>query len=159
VARPGLRRWIVRIVLGALVVGVAIQLVPFGWQHSNPPVIEDAPWPSAEARQLAVAACYDCHSNETQWPWYSYVAPMSWLVRRDVQTGRDELNFSDWGEDDGEADDAAETILDGEMPPGRYTIMHSDARLSAEEVDLLVGALEEMDEGDANSGPGGGGDD
>jgi hypothetical protein len=159
VARPGLRSWIVRIVLVALVVGVAIQLVPYGWQHSNPPVIEDAPWPSAEARQLAVAACYDCHSNETQWPWYSYVAPMSWLVRRDVETGRDELNFSDWGEDDGEADDAAETILDGEMPPGRYTIMHSDARLSDEEVDLLVGALEEMDEGDDNSGPGGGGDD
>jgi hypothetical protein len=159
VARPRLRRWIVRIIIAAVVVGLAIQFVPYGWRHPNPPVVQDAPWPSPEARELAVAACYDCHSNESEWPWYSYIAPMSWMVRRDVEAGRDELNFSDWGEDGGEADDAAETILEGEMPPGRYTILHSGARLSDAEVDVLVAALEQMDEGGGNRGPGGGDDD
>ena len=58
----------------------------------------DAPWPDAESAALARDACYSCHSNETDWPLYSYVAPMSWLVRADVESGRDELNFSDWDE-------------------------------------------------------------
>lgn len=143
------------VVAGA--VFVAIQFVPYGWQHPNPPVTQDAPWPSPVARELAVRACYDCHSNESRWPPYSYVAPMSWLVRRDVEAGRDELNFSAWDEDDGEADDAAEAVLDESMPPNRYSLVHPDARLSDEMVAVLVDALEQMDEvenGDDNSGPG-----
>ncbi len=121
---------------------------------------EDAPWPSEGARDLAVAACYDCHSNETDWPVYSYVAPMSWLVRRDVESGRDELNFSTWDDDDGDADDAAETIEEGSMPPSQYTLLHPDARLSDEEEEELIAALEAMDDGGdddrsgSNSGPG-----
>ena len=91
-------------------------------------------------------ACYDCHSNETEWPAYSWVAPMSWLVRSDVEGGRDELNFSDWDEYGDEADDAAEAIEDGSMPPHQYQLMHPDARLSDEEVAELVAALESMDE-------------
>ena len=70
------------------------------------------------APSIARDSCYDCHSNETDWPVYSYVAPMSWLVRRDVEGGRDELNFSRWDEDAGEADDAIETIEDGSCRPG-----------------------------------------
>jgi hypothetical protein len=155
------RRWLVRIALGGLGVFALIQLVPYGWQHSNPPVTQDAPWPSAEAREVAVGACYDCHSNETNWPVYSYVAPMSWLVRRDVDAGRDELNFSTWDDDDNDADDAAETIEDGSMPPRQYRLMHSDARLSDAEKELLIAALlsidgedgDDRDDGD-NSGPG-----
>ncbi|MGH9119104.1 MAG: heme-binding domain-containing protein [Acidimicrobiales bacterium] len=96
-----------------------IQLVPYGWRHSNPPVVDEAPWPSAEARELSVRACYDCHSYEIRWPPHSFVAPMSWLVRADVDAGRDELNFSEWDAHESEADDAAEQILEGEMPPGR----------------------------------------
>jgi hypothetical protein len=132
--------------------------VPFGWWHSNPPVVRDAPWPSAEAREVAVRACYDCHSNETRWPVYSYIAPMSWLVRRDVEAGREELNFSDWDEFDGEADDAAETVVEGSMPPRNYTLIHRDANLSDAETATLVDALEQMEEarGGDNSGPGGG---
>jgi hypothetical protein len=144
--------------------------VPYGWRHSNPPVVDDAPWPSAEARELAVRACYDCHSNETRWPFYSYVAPMSWLVRLDVDTGRDELNFSNWDDDDSEADDAAEALVEGSMPPGRYTMIHRDANLSDAEIAVLVEALNAMDDqrggdgdnsgpGSDNSGPGGGNDD
>ena len=90
---------------------------------------------------MARTSCYSCHSNETDWPWYSYVAPMSWLVRSDVERGRDELNFSDWERDSGEADDAVEVIEAGSMPPGRYTLIHREATLTAEERDVLVGAL------------------
>ena len=87
---------------------------------------------------MARASCYACHSNETDWPLYSYVAPMSWLVRSDVENGRDELNFSDWDRDAGEADDAVEAIESGAMPPDRYTLIHRDASLSDEERDVLV---------------------
>jgi Haem-binding domain len=141
--------------LGAGAVFLAIQLVRYGWWHENPPVTQDAPWPSAQARELAVRACYDCHSNEIRWPPHSYVAPMSWLVRADVESGRDELNFSSWDTDDNDADDAAETLLDGEMPPTRYTLIHPDARLSDEMVAVLVDGLLAMEGEDGdNSGPG-----
>ena len=154
-------RWVTVTLAVAAGVGLAIQLVPYGWKHSNPPVTQDAPWPSAEAREIAVGACYDCHSNETNWPIYSYVAPMSWLVRRDVDRGRDELNFSTWDDDDNDADDAAETIEDGSMPPRQYKLLHSAARLSDEEEQSLIDALLAIDgeDGDDNSGPGGGDDD
>jgi len=129
-----------------LVVVLALQLVPYGWTKSNPPVTEDAPWPSAQAEAIARSSCYDCHSNETDWPPYSYVAPMSWLVRRDVEGGREELNFSEWDRDDGEADDAAESIEDGSMPLANYTRIHRDAGLTDAEAALLVAALEQMDD-------------
>ena len=165
-ARSRLRR-VVRIGLVAgVAVFLALQLVPYGWSHPNPPVVQDAPWPDAESAAIARESCYACHSNETDWPAYSYVAPFSWLVRRDVEDGRDELNFSTWDRDDGEADDAVEVIADGAMPPGRYTMIHRGARLSDDEADVLVAALDAMDaarggddDGDS-SGPGsGGGDD
>jgi hypothetical protein len=73
------------------------------------------------------------------------VAPFSWLVARDVAQGRDELNFSTWDEDDGEADDAAEAIAEGSMPPRRYVLAHPDAALSEAERQVLVEALEAMD--------------
>ena len=134
------------VALVGVVVFVAIQFVPYGWSKPNPPVVDDAPWPSAAAESLARDACYACHSNETDWPIYSYVAPMSWLVRSDVETGRDELNFSTWDDDDSEADDAAETIADGSMPPARYTRLHPDAVLDDDERRLLIDALQEMEE-------------
>lgn len=143
-----------RVLLGMVAVFLALQLVPYGWRHPNPPVSEAASWPSPEAEQLARGACYDCHSNETDWPVYSYVAPMSWLVRRDVEAGRDDLNFSEWDRDDGEADDAAEAVEDGSMPPLQYRLMHGGARLTADEKATLIAALELMDESRDSSGPG-----
>lgn len=139
-------RWLRRIGFGAGIVFVAIQLVPYGWQRTNPPVIDDAPWPSASSEALARTACYDCHSNETDWPAYSYVAPFSWLVISDVDEGRDELNFSEWDDHDSEADDAAEEVAEGSMPLSQYTLIHRDARLSDEERRELIDALQEMDE-------------
>lgn len=147
--------------LGGLVLFAAIQLVPYGWRHPNPPVSQDAPWPDGEAERIARSSCYDCHSNETDWPVYSYVAPMSWLVRRDVESGRDKLNFSEWDRDDGDADKAIETILEGSMPPDRYTLIHRDARLTDAEADRIVAPLEALERGrsDGNGGRDGGGDD
>lgn len=132
------------VVVVLVVTFVAIQFVPYGWSHPNPPVGLDAPWPDAESRRLARVACYDCHSNETRWPLYSYVAPMSWMVRRDVEEGRDELNFSEWDDDADEADDAIETIIDGEMPPRQYTLVHRDAALSDADRATLIEALTTM---------------
>ena len=110
-------RWLKIVVAAVAGLFVAIQFVPYGWAHPNPAVVADAPWSSPSSEELARTACYDCHSNETDWPLHSYVAPFSWLVRRDVEAGRHELNFSDWEHDDGEADDAAEAIAEGSMPP------------------------------------------
>ena len=150
-----LRRIFGRAAAVAVGLFVALQLVPYGWRHSNPPVSADAPWPDAAAERLARAACYDCHSNETEWPAYSYVAPMSWLVRQDVENGREELNFSTWDRDDNEADDAADTVADGSMPPRRYTLAHPQARRSDDEKRALVAGLQAMGDG-GRSGPGGG---
>ena len=161
-ARAGRR--VARVGIAGVAVLALLQLVPYGWRHSNPPVTGSPVWAGAEVERLARSACYDCHSNETEWPPYSYVAPMSWLVRYDVDRGREELNFSTWGVSDGEdgpeddAHDAAEAVEDRSMPPDRYVRLHPDARLADEERRLLVEALEAMDEegGGDNSGPGGG---
>ena len=152
------RRFLLRAGLGLLVVAVLLQLVPYGRDHTNPPVTQDAPWPDGRARELATAACYDCHSNQTRWPPQSYVAPFSWLLTRDVEQGRAELNFSTWDSDDGEADDGAEAVAEGSMPPRRYLLVHPDANLSVAERQVLVEALEAMDRargGGDRSGPGG----
>jgi hypothetical protein len=148
------RRVLIRIALGLVIVAVAIQFVPYGWWHDNPPVVRDAPWPDAASAAVARESCYACHSNETDWPLYSYVAPMSWLVRSDVERGRDELNFSDWDRDAGEADDAVEVIETDSMPPDRYTLIHRGASLSAEDRDVLVAALLTMADEDENGGSG-----
>jgi Haem-binding domain len=131
-----------------LVAFVAIQFVPYGWWHENPPVVSDAPWPDAQSRRIAHVSCYSCHSNETDWPPYAFVAPMSWLVRRDVQRGRDEFNFSDWDEYGEDADDAIEEIEEGNMPPRQYTLVHPDAKLTAAEAQVLANALNAMEPGE-----------
>lgn len=123
-----------------VVVVVMIQFVPYGRDHANPPVVEEPTWDSAQTRNLAVAACFDCHSNETRWPWYSNVAPISWLLQRDVDEGREELNFSEWHTEQ-ESDEAAETIRDGSMPPWQYTLTHPEARLSDADLEALEAGL------------------
>lgn len=133
---------LVLIVAVVLLVGLLlIQLVPYGRDHNNPPVASQPQWDSEVTRELVVAACYDCHSNETVWPWYSNVAPMSWLVQRDVEEGRQVLNFSRWGQGEQEADDIAEVILEGEMPPAQYVVLHPSARLDEAEKQQLLDGL------------------
>jgi cytochrome c551/c552 len=102
--------------------------------RTNPPVEADIPAPT-NVKVALRAACYDCHSNETVWPWYSHVAPMSWLLAYDVLEGREELNFSTWqrydaGKQQKKLKKSVEEMNEGEMPPWFYTMMHPPARLA-----------------------------
>jgi hypothetical protein len=142
-----LTRLLIAIPVLAVLLFLAIQLVPYGRDHTNPPVVAEPPWPNAESRALAQRACFDCHSNETVWPAYASIAPISWLVQRDVEEGREKLNFSTWGRAHGEeeeADEMAETLEEGEMPPRIYLALHADARLTEAEKAILSRALATM---------------
>ena len=135
---------IVKSVLGILVAGIAIQLIPYGRNHANPPVVREPAWNSPATRELAKKACFDCHSNETAWPWYSKIAPLSWLVYWDVVEGRKELNFSDWRDGSRKSEQAAEIVkevLEGEMPPQQYYIAHPEAKLDDRSKKLLIDGL------------------
>ncbi len=138
-----------------------IQLVPYGRDHDNPPVRLEPNWDSPRTRELAVAACFDCHSNEVKWPWYSNIAPLSWYVQSHVDEGREELNFSEWDLDQDEADEAVETIEEGSMPPWYYTVPgtgrgFSDAELNelAEGLRVTLAASGYPQEGDGGGGDG-----
>ncbi len=129
------------IIKWALVALVLIQLIPLGHSHQNPPVSKEPAWESPQTRDLFHRACYDCHSNETTWPWYSNVAPVSWLVLRDVHGGRSHLNFSEWDKPQRHAKHVAEQVEEGEMPLWFYVPLHPLAKLSdAEKQALIVGA-------------------
>ena len=130
--------------LSGLVLFGLIQLVPYGRDHTNPPVVQEPAW-DAQTRALAQRACFDCHSNETVWPWYSNIAPVSWLVQRDTDKGRDELNFSEWEMGEDEAEDIAEVIQEGEMPFPPYILLHPTARLSEAEKAQLIQGLQIAD--------------
>jgi len=132
------------IILGILVLAFAvIQAVPYGRDHSNPPVRQEPAWDSPETRALAVDACFDCHSNQTSWPWYSHIAPISWLAQRDVDNGREALNFSEWDLEQ-ESEDVVEVVQEGRMPPEYYGWLHSKARLSSDERQALIRGLQAM---------------
>ena len=92
-------------------------------------------------RALARQACFDCHSNETEWPAYASIAPASWLVQLDVNEGRAALNFSEWPRPQEEAKKVSETVLEGEMPPAAYRLIHAHARLSIRDRDRLAQGL------------------
>ena len=127
-----------------LLVVVLLQLV-FGRSHTNPPITKGPAWDSPQTGDIVRRACYDCHSNETRWPWYSNVAPISWLVQRDVNGGRAHLNFSEWDHPQRHAKDVAEQVKEGEMPPWYYLPMHPTARLSdAEKQALIAGAQKSL---------------
>ena len=99
--------------------------------------------PSEEVESILRVSCYDCHSNETEYPWYSNVAPVSWLVGKHVREGRDELNFSDWGsfslrKKDHKLEELVEEVMEDEMPLPIYLVTHGNARLDDEQKDVLV---------------------
>jgi hypothetical protein len=133
-------RWLNRGLIAMLGLLLVAQLVPYGRDHTNPPVVAEPLWDSSQTRELAVRACFDCHSNETVWPWYSNIAPLSWLVQRDVDEGREELNFSEWNRPQ-KGDEAAETVREGSMPPRSYLLTHPDARLTDVEMAMLTDGL------------------
>jgi hypothetical protein len=139
----GLRRW--AFLAAALVIGLALQFV--GPARTNPrddgdlTLERQAPVPPHVAGVLR-RACYDCHSHDTQWPWYSRVAPVSWLVVHDVDTAREHMNFSIWGdyhrfERADLLDKSCDLVARGIMPLPRYTWLHRDARLGQPDVEAL----------------------
>lgn len=109
---------------------LAIQLVPYGRNHENPDVLREPDWDRPRTRELFFRACKDCHSNETAWPWYSFVAPASWLVQWDVERGRSHFNVSDWERSEDHGGEAAEMVREREMPPWFYLPAHPHAWLS-----------------------------
>ena len=131
------------VIIVAIVVGgfLLIQLIPYGHNHTNPPVIQEPQWDSPQTRELAVRACFDCHSNESSWPIYSNIAPISWLVQHDVEDGRRSLNFSEWNKPQREARNAGREVLRGEMPDPKYLPLHPQARLTDAEKQALIQGL------------------
>lgn len=126
-----------------VVVGLAIliQFVPVPGVQHDPAVLAQPSWNSPLTRSLAVRACYDCHSNLTQWPWYSRIAPVSWLIVHHVAEGRAALDFSATSMTGAAADRAARAVRTGRMPPLYYTWLHPTARLTAHERQTLADGL------------------
>jgi hypothetical protein len=126
-------------VITLIVVLGLIQLIPL--DRHNPPVESDIST-SPEVKAVLRRACYDCHSNETVWPWYSRIAPVSWLLARDVQEGREALNFSLWNQYNTKKQmkklkESWKEVERGSMPPWVYTVLHPNAYLSAQDQALL----------------------
>ena len=118
---------------------VAIQFIPYGRDHDNPPATNNVNWDSPQTKETFYTACADCHSNETVWPWYSNIAPASWLVQYDVEEARSHFNIS---EEDGlgHADEAYELVEAGEMPLWYFVPLHSEANLSKQEkIEFITG--------------------
>ena len=131
--------------VGAVIVlFVALQLIPVWALKTNPPVIAEPNWDSPETRALAQRACFDCHSNETVWPWHSHVAPISWLVVIGAVRRRNAMNFSEWGVREAGVDDVGEVIQNGQMPPSNYLLTHPDARLTDTEKQQLIDRLHKL---------------
>jgi len=131
------RTWVLFFIIDALVI---IQFIPI--DRNNPPVAGEIEAPEA-VMAILKRSCYDCHSNETIWPWYSYVAPASWLVAKDVREGREELNFSVWDtysekRKNHKIKECGEEVEEGEMPLWFYLPLHPEAELSQDDIDLIV---------------------
>lgn len=130
-------RWFF-IPLGLLFVGMQFIQI----DRTNPPVTGEIEAPH-EVMTILRRSCFDCHSNETKWPWYSYVAPMSWLVAKDVRDGRRHMNFSQWKgynakQKKHKRKDCGELVEVGVMPLWFYLPLHSEAELSQDDIALIV---------------------
>jgi heme-binding protein len=128
---------------------VLAQAIPYGRGHSNPPVTKEPAWDSPQTRALAKRACFDCHSNLTTWPWYSNVAPMSWMLASHVTSGRDDFNYSEWKSYDEDDQDKllgamCNLTRRGRMPLPSYLVLHRDAKLSPAEVNAICNWSDKM---------------
>jgi len=127
-----MRRWLKITLIVLAVLFVVIQFIPIA--HTNPPVKADIAAPP-DVKAVLRKGCYDCHSNQTVWPWYVHLAPVSWLLWNDVNGGRGKMNFSEWGTypPDTQAKLMRKSwheVSGGDMPPWYYRMMHPPSRLS-----------------------------
>jgi len=137
-----------KILVAIIVIVVGIQFIPV--DRDNPPVSQDIN-PPENISTILRNSCYDCHSNETRWPWYSYVAPVSFLVVNDVKEGRRHLNFSEWDRYDDEKQgkilkEILEEVEKGDMPLPKYLITHPDAEMNSEKIKVLKDWITSKDE-------------
>lgn len=132
-----MKRWIFWCGGAAAAVFAGIQFVPCA--RTNPPVEVAVDWDSPRTRELFYRACGDCHSHETLWPWYSRIAPVSWLVSNHVREGRRDMNIS--VPDEVDVTEAVDEIREGNMPPADYKLLHPEARLTEAEKKELVSGL------------------
>lgn len=137
--RPLFKRALKGAPLIAAGVFLAAQFVPVS--RTNPPMGSELIAPP-EVISVLRRSCYDCHSNETVWPWYSRVAPASWLLAKDVREGREAVNYSTWErysvvERSEKQAETWEDVEEGEMPLGIYTLLHPRARLSRQDRAVL----------------------
>lgn len=116
---------------------LAIQLIPIN--TTNPPIVNEPAWDSPQTRELVQRACFDCHSNETVWPRYSKIAPVSWLIAHDVKEGREHVNYSNYRPN--RENESIEVIVKGKMPPVYYTALHPEANLTPAEQEALIAGL------------------
>lgn len=133
---------VVYLAFAGLVVFVLIQFVPYGRDHTNPPTTAEPKWDSPATRQLAKEHCFQCHSNETDWTWYSNIAPASWLIYRDVARAREIFNFSEWDRNRAGLDELVPVIQSGRMPPIQYWIFHPQSRLTPAQKQQFIQGLE-----------------
>ena len=131
---------VTKFLAAAAITAVAIQFIPYGKEHSNPPSTVEVKWDSPKTKELFNRACKDCHSNNTTWPSYSNYAPVSWLVTHDVTEGREHFNVSHKVKPK-TIKEAIDEINEGEMPPPQYTLIHRDAKLNKAEREALISGL------------------
>ncbi len=136
------KKIVLGVLVGLLAGGILIQFLPYGHDHTNPPVTGEPQWDSQQTRDLVTRACYDCHSNQTTWPWYSNLAPLSWLIQHDVEEGRSRLNFTEWTQSQREVENAARQVQRGTMPQWYYMVLHPTANLTSVEKQALVQGLQ-----------------
>lgn len=121
-----------------------LQLIPTGFNLDPPPVKQEPSWDSTATRALVQRACYDCHAYETDWPWYSRIAPFSWMLQHDIQAGLEALNFSDWEQatwTEEDLDELIETVAKEQMPLPYYTILNPEARLTERERGQIINGM------------------
>ena len=132
------RRRVGYVVAGIAAMFLLIQAIPYGRDHADPQPTKQVHWTNAKAKAAFDDGCADCHSDQTDWRWYSNVAPVSWLIQRDVNDGRSAMNLSEWDKAQPELGDIVEQISSGEMPPLQYKVGHPQAKLSAAEKQQLI---------------------
>ena len=132
---------IVRIIAAIIVFSGLIQVIPYGRNHANPPVMKEPRWDSPATRTVFFRVCGNCHSNETKWPWYASIAPVSWLIQSDVDEGRSNVNVSEWGRPKNKGDKAAGEVREDDMPPWYYRPLHPEAALSGDERSAFIRGL------------------
>ena len=133
-----MKKWLKRIGIAVVIILVGLQLIPVN--RTNPAITREVKWNAPATRALAQRACYDCHSNETTWPWYGYVAPVSLFLANHIDEGRGRLNFSAWDQPNTELDEVIESINENKMPLWDFLLMHPEATLAnAEKAPLVAG--------------------